>query len=76
VAVKAYDLEIDEWNAEEMARHGVMDWEIRQVLDNRPVFSRNKGKHAAPVIMIGPTESSFKKKGAEGHGKQGGLRGK
>jgi len=53
--LRIFDLQIDDWNEEEAARHNVTEQEIRQVLDNTPIFLPNKKRHAAPVIMIGPT---------------------
>ena len=55
MAVKVYDLQLDDGNATEMVRHGVTEREVRQVLDGRPVFARNKKHHAATILMIGPT---------------------
>ena len=55
VRVRIFDLQIDDWNAEEAARHGVSEREIRQVLDGEPVFLPNKRGHRASIIMIGPT---------------------
>ena len=52
--VRIFDLQIDDWNADEAGRHGVSEREIRQVLDNEPVFLPNKRGHRAPIIMIGP----------------------
>ena len=54
--VAIFDLEFDEWNENEMARHGVTPREVLQVLDNGPVFFRNKGRHAAQLLMVGPTD--------------------
>ena len=53
--VRVYDLQFDEWNEGEMARHHVTAREVLQVLDGDPVFLPNKRGHAAPIIMIGPT---------------------
>jgi|GEM_PF-6530432 len=53
--LQVFDLEFDEWNEGEMARHHVTEREVRQVLDNDPVFLRNKKTHPAPIVMIGPT---------------------
>jgi hypothetical protein len=50
------ELEIDEYNTVEMARHGVTPREVRQVLNNAPRFFRNKRGHRATHIMIGPTD--------------------
>jgi hypothetical protein len=55
VDLEIYDLEIDEWNETEMARHRVRPIEAVQVLDGEPVFLPNKKPHAASVVMIGPT---------------------
>ena len=55
---RVFDLEIDEWNESECARHGVdADTELFEVLDEKPVFLPNKGRHRAPMVMIGPTSS-------------------
>ena len=51
-----YDLEFDEWNEGEMARHGVSAREVRQVLDNDPRFFPNQKRHAARIVMIGLTD--------------------
>jgi hypothetical protein len=53
--VRVTDLEFDAWNEAEFDRHGVGEREIRQVLDNEPVFFRNKRPHAAQLVMVGPT---------------------
>lgn len=52
---KVLELEFDDWNEAEMAKHRVSVREVRQVLDNEPVFVRNTKAHKAPIIMIGPT---------------------
>lgn len=54
--IQIFDLEFDDWNETEIARHGVRAREIRQVLDNVPIFVRNKKRHPAPIVMIGPTD--------------------
>jgi hypothetical protein len=53
--VRIFHLQIDDLNADEAARHGVSEREIRQVLDGEPVFLPNKRGHRASIIMIGPT---------------------
>ena len=53
--VNIFELQIDDWNADEAARHHVSEREIRQVLDNEPILLPNKRGHEAPIIMIGPT---------------------
>jgi hypothetical protein len=55
VRVRIFELQIDDWNADEAARHGVSEREIRQVLDGEPIFLPNKRGHRASIIMIGPT---------------------
>jgi len=55
VRPRIFELQIDDWNADEAARHGVSERELRQVLDNAPVFISNKKGHRAPIVMIGPT---------------------
>jgi hypothetical protein len=55
VRIHVYELQIDDWNTDEAARHGVTESEIRQVLDGEPTFLPNKRGHRAPVVMIGPT---------------------
>ena len=53
--IRVYDLQIDDANADEAARHGVSEAEMRQVLDGEPAFLPNKKGHRAPIVMIGPT---------------------
>lgn len=53
--VRIDDLQFDEWNESEMARHHVGEREVRQVLDGEPVFLPNKKGHKAPIVMLGPT---------------------
>lgn len=53
--IRVYELQVDDWNAEEAGRHGVSEAEIRQVLDEDPIFLPNKKGHRAPLVMIGPT---------------------
>jgi hypothetical protein len=55
MAVRIDDLDIDEWNEAEMAAHHVTAREVRQVLNNEPVFLPNKKRHPAPLVMTGPT---------------------
>jgi hypothetical protein len=55
VHVSISELQIDDWNADEASRHHVSEREIRQVLDNEPIFLPNKRGHEAPIVMIGPT---------------------
>jgi len=53
--IRIYDLQFDEWNESEMARHRVTAWEVLQVLAGDPVFLPNKRGHEASIVMIGPT---------------------
>jgi hypothetical protein len=55
VRLPVRDLQVDDWNEAEMARHGVEERDVRQVLAGNPVFVPNKKGHAASVIMIGET---------------------
>jgi hypothetical protein len=55
VPLKVSELEFDEGNEAEMARHAVAAVEVVQVLDGEPVFFRNMGRHAAQIPMVGPT---------------------
>ena len=55
MSVYIVDLQIDEGNAAEMARHNVTAEEVQQVLSNAPRFLRNKGRRGATHVMIGPT---------------------
>lgn len=50
-----YELVFDDWNEQEMARHGVVPREVQQVLDETPRFFRNKRGHVAELLMVGPT---------------------
>lgn len=50
------DLQLDEANEAEMARHGVTPREVRQVLLDDPRFFQNRRGHAATRIMIGRTD--------------------
>jgi hypothetical protein len=54
--VRVYELEFDDGNVDHMAPRGISERDVRQVLDNEPVFLPNKRGHAAPIIMIGPTD--------------------
>lgn len=53
--VKIYELQFDDWNREELHRHRVTEDEVRQVLDNAPVFLPNMKSGMAPIVMIGYT---------------------
>ncbi len=56
MAAKISELEFDDWNEDELWRHRVRAAEVRQVLDDGdPVFFSNKKRHAATLIMVGPT---------------------
>ena len=50
------ELEIDDYNTAEMARHRVSPRDVRQVLNNAPRFFRNKKGRSATQVMIGPTD--------------------
>lgn len=55
MAVKIYDLEFDDDNESEIARHGITQREVRQVLDGTPRFFPNTKGHSAALIMVGRT---------------------
>lgn len=56
MTVRIDDLQFDEFNEEECARHYVSAREILQVLDDGdPVFLPNKKRHASPILMVGLT---------------------
>jgi hypothetical protein len=48
-------LEFDDYNVEEIARHGVTTREVREVLAGNYRLLRNAKKHRAPYLMVGPT---------------------
>ena len=50
-----YDVEIDEYNESEMARHGVEPDEVWQILDDEPRFYANKSGRSATRVMVGKT---------------------
>lgn len=53
--MRVAELLFDDVNEEKLAGHGVRAWEVRQVLDEAPVFFRNKQPNRATHIMVGPT---------------------
>ncbi len=52
---RIYELQIDEWNEAEMARHGVTPRDVLQVLNGSPKFFPNKKPHSARILMVGRT---------------------
>jgi hypothetical protein len=51
------ELIFDEYNEAEMARHGVVRWEVDQIAWNRRGFYENwRGEHGS-VLMIGETDA-------------------
>jgi hypothetical protein len=46
--------EWDDWNVDELARHGLSPRTVRQVGNEDPRFRRNKRNRAASHQMIGP----------------------
>ena len=55
--------EFDDFNSEEMAKHGVTEREVNQVLNGEnPRIVRNKNEHAEkqPYVMIGLTDGGRK----------------
>jgi hypothetical protein len=55
MALWVEDLEIDDWNEVECARHGVTMREVRQVLEGEPAYFPNKKSGSATLVMVGPT---------------------
>jgi uncharacterized DUF497 family protein len=55
VTLDIAELEVDDGNEAEMAKHGVSAREIFQLLDSRIVVMRNKKSRAADYQMIGQT---------------------
>ena len=55
-AAKVFELQFDDFNESEMARHGVRPREVRQVLDSAPAFFRNKRGHAA-TLQVGQRDA-------------------
>lgn len=55
MALEIRELQFDDWNEAECARHGVTPVEVWQVLDCEPEFFPNKKPHVARYIMVGPT---------------------
>jgi hypothetical protein len=53
--LKVWDLQFDDDNEAEFGRHHVSAHEILQVLDSAPVFFRNRKRHSATILMVGPT---------------------
>ena len=57
--IRVYELEMDETNAEELAKHGISEARVLSVLEGRPQFFRNKRGRAATHVMIGPDSSGI-----------------
>jgi len=53
------DLEFDEYNEAEMARHGVTPTDVWQVLDDAPRYFRNPAGRGATHKMIGFTDGGL-----------------
>jgi hypothetical protein len=52
---EVWDLQFDDDNEAEFGRHHFSADEILQVLDNAPVFFRNRKRHRTTLLMVGPT---------------------
>lgn len=52
----ADDIEFDEHNESELARHSIRAREVVQVLSNEPVWLRNKKGRAADWCAVGRTD--------------------
>jgi uncharacterized DUF497 family protein len=53
----AEDVELDEANEAEMARHGVAGWESAEVFWNGPIWAGNKQARTGEWLMLGRTEA-------------------
>lgn len=53
------DLEVDDANAEEMARHGVSEARVLSVLESEPRVFPNRRGRSATHILIGPDLSGI-----------------
>lgn len=53
--IEILDIELDDANAPEAARHGVTTREIEQVFQNEPLFFPNKRGRRSQLVMIGRT---------------------
>ena len=51
------DVDLDEANESEMARHGVAGWEAAEVFWNGPVWASNKQARAGEWLMLGRTDA-------------------
>ena len=51
----AEQIDLDEGNERELARHGVMGWEVKQVFENGPIWAANKRHRAGDWKMMGVT---------------------
>jgi len=56
-ALRIDELEFDEHNEEELARHGIDPPEVYAVLAGQPVLVRNRRRRAATYKVIGPDSS-------------------
>jgi uncharacterized DUF497 family protein len=50
---QSVEFEWDEGNESELARHHITPEEVEQVLDNEPIWGRNKGGRAGDFVMYG-----------------------
>ena len=53
-APRVDELEFDDHNEDELARHGIDPLQVYAVLAHQPLFVRNKRGHAAIYKVIGP----------------------
>lgn len=52
---QAEGFEWDDGNRQELARHGIRDFEVEQVWQNDPAYAGNKGNMSGDWKMIGRT---------------------
>ena len=53
--MRLYELEFDDYNEEELARHGVTPQEVMQILSNRYTVRRNRKDRSGQRQLIGET---------------------
>jgi len=59
VPVRIDELQFDEWNESEFARHAVTEREVRQVFDDEAtLFFPNRKTRRSPLLMIGVTHGA------------------
>ena len=57
--IRIHEVEIDDANAEEMAKHGVDEARVLSVLEGKPKVFPNRRRRSATHILIGPDSSGI-----------------